>query len=339
MTMNSTESQQNKRSGAGNSGSWRTFIVPVALFVAVLFGLVALAGATGWRDTMAQIAKLSWLQFGALLALSMVNYLIRGWRWHVFARRLGLATGWLQNLRHFLGGFAMIATPARIGELVRMRWISRETGWAPERSVPLVLMDRASDLAAMALILAVSVAVANTQIPGAVPVAILALLAAVIATRPRLLAAVVTTGYRLTGRWSRLFARARLAAHSLARFSSPAMLSVTTLIGAVGWFAEVYAFYILLTWMGADISLATASAIFVFAIIVGGLTGAPGGIGGADAAMIALLALDGVPLDISLAATAVIRITTLWFGIAIGLLIFPIAERVSKRAAHAVENN
>ena len=73
-------------------------------------------------------------------------------------------------------------------------------------------MDRASDLAAMAVILALSVAIAAGGMGGALPVAVLALLAAYAATHPRLLAAIVTRAYRLTGRFPRLFARIRAAA-------------------------------------------------------------------------------------------------------------------------------
>jgi uncharacterized membrane protein YbhN (UPF0104 family) len=90
----------------------------IALF---LVGLIGLAAATGWEETLAQIARLTLLQGGILLALSLVNYLLRGLRWHLFARRLGLTTALPQDMRHFLGGLAMIVTPGRVGELVRMR--------------------------------------------------------------------------------------------------------------------------------------------------------------------------------------------------------------------------
>ena len=70
------------------------------------------------------------------------------------------------------------------------------------------------------------------------------------------------------------------------------------------------AFYLLLGWMGTDIGLWTAIAIFAFATIAGNVIGSPGGLGGAEAAMIGLLSLEGVPLEVSLPATAVIRVTT-----------------------------
>lgn len=333
----STTAQQS----AGETPSRRTrdALILLGLFGLVLVGLLGLAAATGWEETRAQLMKLSFGQALFLLLLSLVNYLFRGVRWHVFARRLGLPTGLWQNLRHFLGGFAMSVTPGRVGELVRMRWLWRETGWRFEQTAPLALVDRASDLSAMGLILGLTLAFSTTGIAGGIPVTILALIAAIAATRPALLAWLATLGHRFTGRFGRIWAKARRAARSLSAFASPRLMVLAALLGTVGWIAEGYAFHLLLVWMGADIGLAKAIAIFVFSTLAGGLTGAPGGVGGAEAAMVALLALEGVPLEVSLPATAIIRITTLWFAIGLGFLVFPIAERHSKRQRHGLEKD
>lgn len=315
--------------GAGRR--WRDIAVLALLFGFVIAGLVGLAAATGWEETKEQLMKLTWAQVAVLLALSLVNYLFRGVRWHVFARRLGLPTTMTQDLRHFLGGFAMSVTPGRVGELIRMRWLRRETGWAVERTAPLVLVDRASDLAAMALILAGAIALSAGGIAMALPVAGLALGAAYVATRPKLLTAMTTLLYRATGWFPRLMARIRGAARSLVAFSNGPVIATGLALGLIGWIAEGYAFHLLLMWMGTDIGLAKAIAIFTFSTLAGGLTGAPGGVGGAEAAMVFLLSLEGVPLEVSIPATAVIRLTTLWFAIAIGIAIFPLAERLSKK--------
>ncbi|MGB5557296.1 MAG: lysylphosphatidylglycerol synthase transmembrane domain-containing protein [Paracoccaceae bacterium] len=316
----------------------RDRVVIAGLLGLFIVGLIGLATATGWAETWAQVAKLGPAQIAALLALSLANYLLRALRWHLFARRLGLPTALGTNALHFLAGFAMTVTPGRVGELVRMRWLRRETGWSFERTAPLVLVDRASDLAAMAVLLGLTASMSATGIAGAVPVTALALIAAVIVTRPALLAGLATRTHRATGLWPRLFARVRRAARSLARFADPRTFAVAAVLGGIGWFAEGFAFHLLLVWMGADIGLAKAVAIFIFSALAGGLTGAPGGVGGAEAAMIALLALDGVPLDVSVAATAIIRLTTLWFAILIGMILFPLAERRSLKGKDALEN-
>lgn len=317
---------------------WRDFAILGVLIVLVVVGLIGLAAATGWEETMAALKSVRTGEFLILLLLSLLNYGCRGMRWHLFATRLGLATSLPQNLLHFLGGFAMSVTPGRVGELVRMRWLRRETGWSFERTAPLVLVDRAADLGAMAILLALALALSASGMTGGVPVAILAIVGAVVATRPKLLRGVAGLGHILTRRtFPRLFARIRRAALSLRAFSGPTVLLAAGLFGVVGWFAEGYAFHLLLGWLGVDIGLWSAVGIFIFATLAGGLTGAPGGLGGAEAAMVALLALDGVPLEVAVPATLVIRVTTLWFAILIGLAIFPIAENRSKKAQNALE--
>ena len=327
-------------SAAASSRRWRDKALLIGLIALVLAGLAGLAIATGWEETLAGLNSLTFAQICVLLALSLCNYGLRGLRWHLFAGRLGLPTPLISNLRHFLGGFAMSVTPGRVGELVRMRWIHRETGWAFDKTAPLVLIDRAADLSAMAILLAVALALSATGIAGGAPVAILALLAAYVATRPQLVRGVADLGHRLTAkRLPRLFARIRRAAKSLQAFHGPGLLMLAGALGVIGWLAEAYAFHLLLAWMDAGIGLWLAMAIFVFATLAGGLTGAPGGLGGAEAAMVGLLAINGVALEIAIPTTLIIRLTTLWFAIGIGLLVFPIAERVSQKTANDLENN
>ena len=309
----------------------RDKVIVAGLLLLFVVGFFGLAATTGWSETLAQLDRLSLRQGGLLLMLSLINYGFRGLRWHLFARGLAAPTSFRRDLLHFFGGFAMIVTPGRLGELVRVRWLAREAGWPIDRAAPLALMDRASDLAAVAVLLGFSVTIASVAIRGALPVAILSLVVAWAATHPGLLAQLITWTYRASGRLPRAFARARRAARSLAAFSGPRILLPALLLGLVGWAAEGYAFQCLLGWFGSDIGFASALAIFLFSALAGGMTGAPGGVGGAEAAMIALLALDGTPLQIAIAATAIIRVTTLWFAVGLGVLAFPIAERLSFR--------
>ncbi|NNF91099.1 MAG: flippase-like domain-containing protein [Boseongicola sp.] len=324
---------------AASSRRWRDLALLAGLFLLLAIGLGALVSSTGWDETKAAVARLSILQIVILLALSLVNYLGRSLRWHLFARKLGLAIGFPVNALHFLGGFAMSVTPGRVGELVRMRWIRRHSGWSFDRTAPLALIDRAADLGALALLLAISAALSAGGIAGGAPVAVLGLLGAYIATRPALLKALGDGLFRLSGRrFPRLFARVRRAARSLGVFRGGGALAAG-LIGVASWFAEGYAFYLLLTWMGAEVEMWVAVGIFIFATLAGGLTGAPGGLGGAEAAMVALLALRGVPLEIAVPATLIIRVTTLWFALLIGIVVFPIAEKHSKKAEDALERH
>ncbi len=300
----------------------------LAVFVA---GLVSLAAATGWSETLASLARISPAGVLLLLILSLTNYLCRALRWRLYTRALTMPTHFGRDVLHYLAGLAMTVTPGRIGELIRMRWLKRETGLGLHRTAPLILMDRAGDLAATAVLLAGALALAGAGIEGGLTVAALSLAAAFALTRPSVLRLAAEAGWRLTGRARRTFARLRSAASALAPFSRPPVFLAALLLGMAGWFAEGYSFYLLLGWMDAPLGLWTAVAIFLFATLAGGATGLPGGLGGAEAVMVALLSLRGVPLEVAVPATAVIRLTTLWFAIAIGMVLFPFAEGRARR--------
>ncbi len=318
----------------GNSQIRMSLIVFVLFLICAGFALWAASGEDIWH----QLTKLTFVEILLLLALSLVNYGLRALRWLLYTRALGLGSHLMQALRHYIGGFALTLTPARVGELVRMRWIVRETGARIERLAPLILVDRAGDLASTGFLLAITLAASASGIAGGAPVALLAVIVALVATRPTLFAAFVDFSYRIIRRKPRWFVRLRRAARALKPFSAPLIVIPALLLGCVGWFAEGYAFYLLLGWMGADVPLFTAVSIFLFSMMTGGATGMPGGVGGAEAAMIALLSLEGVPLEVSIPATAIIRMTTLWFAIGLGAVIFPLAEGIAARTDHALEN-
>ncbi len=315
---------------------YRSSLIVLAIFVACA-GLAAMT-ASG-EDIWQQIVKLSLAQVALLLGLSLINYTFRAFRWYLYTNALSIHLNFWQVLRHYLGGFALTMTPGRLGELVRVRWIGKEAGASVERIAPLALIDRAADLASTGLLLAFALMMMTSGISGGVPVAILAVLTAIVATRPSLFRWLVTWFWKLIGRKPRVFARLRRASHSLKPFSQVRIAVPALALGILGWFAEGFAFYLLLDWMGAPLPVWTCVGIFVFAMMTGGATGMPGGVGGAEAAMLALLSLQGVPLEISIPATAIIRVTTLWFAVGLGLLFFPIAETAASRTKHALERN
>lgn len=299
-------------------------------FVAVL--AVALA-TTGWEEAGDALAMLGLWKLLALCALSGGHYLLRALRWHLMVRSGGIGTRLSQNLRHYFGGFAMTATPGRVGEIVRLRWLKRETGLGYTRLLPAAFADRAIELAAIVLVIGAALATAGLGSAAAWWVVAVAALLVWFACRPRLLEAGVGLLWRLSGgRKARLFAKLRRMTRELAPFMRPAMVAPTLALGVVGWAIEGAAFWALLSWLGADVSLAAATAIFLVAVLSGTLSGLPGGLGGTEATAVALLLMKGVAPETAILATAIIRITTLWFAVGIGLLVFPAAEM--RAAAH-----
>ena len=85
---------------------------------------------------------------------------------------------------------------------------------------------------------------------------------------------------------------------------------------------------------GLDLGLSLADTIVVFSVgsLVGALSLLPGGLGVAETSMTALIrALGDVSRAAAVAATVLIRLATLWFAVALGLIGLAVEERLARR--------
>ena len=91
-------------------------------------------------------------------------------------------------------------------------------------------------------------------------------------------------------------------------------------LGVLAWLAEGVGFWWLLDALGHPLPFAAAVFVYAFAMLVGGLSFLPGGLGSSEAVMIGLLSLHGLPEAAAVTATLICRLATLWFAVGLGAL-------------------
>jgi uncharacterized protein (TIRG00374 family) len=99
-------------------------------------------------------------------------------------------------------------------------------------------------------------------------------------------------------------------------------LALAVGVGVLSWGGECLALYVILLGLGAEPSLDLLNAA-TFALAAGSLVGSasllPGGLGAAEGTVAAVLDLVAhQPRDVAAAATLLIRVCTLWFGVTLG---------------------
>jgi glycosyltransferase 2 family protein len=80
--------------------------------------------------------------------------------------------------------------------------------------------------------------------------------------------------------------------------------------------------------LDTPLPVVTATSIYAFSMLTGALSFMPGGLGGAEATMILLLRLHGIPMTLALSATILIRLATLWFAVLLGVLALSMRVKV-----------
>lgn len=299
------------------------------------FALVLAAAGlvTGWREVAAELTRLDAALILGLLALSLANYLLRGLRWWLLARANGTALAPGRALLDYTAGFALTATPGKLGEVVRL-WLMRRHGGHPyERTMGLLVLDRLSDALPMLLLVAAGAGAIGGHGASVALVGLLVLLPGLLVLRPGPLERATLALHRLTGRAGRLLVRARRASCALGELATPGLLAAACTLGLLGWAAEIAGLAWLMDALGWPIGLPAAAFVFGFAMLVGALPLFPGGVGGTEATMIALLVALATPPEVAVAATGVCRLATLGFATLLGLLALPPA--IGRRATAA----
>lgn len=294
----------------GRAVLWSALLAAAA-YLAVMFW-------SGWHDIWSSVARVGVGGLAAVLLLSLANYGLRFVRWQIYLRAMGHHLPWAPSLAIYLAGFALTTTPAKAGEALRGVLLQRR-GVPYAVSFAAFFSERLSDLMA---IVALTLVGMTGIYPAALP------LVAVSAVGVIALYAVAAS--RRVLEWLRASARGSARSTALRRgladvllnanhCHSPRLLCVASALSLVAWLAEAWAFYLLLHWSGNDVALPFAVFCYAFSMLAGALSFMPGGLGGAEAAMIAVLMVSGVSQGDAIAATLLCRLTTLWFAVAIGM--------------------
>ncbi len=332
---------KNIRKGGLTKGKLRRLEwIVVGTIVAFVAGLVGVGAYVGFDKVWVALQRVPLSLILVLLGLSLFNYALRAARWHWFSLGLELKVGFGFNAAVFVGGFALTTTPGKAGEALRLWVLERAKGVPYQRATPLFLGDRLSDMVAIMLLCLACLGAFSGYADVTLGIAAGLIVLMVPFLRPKTLLWITNALYRLFGgRAPRLFAKIRAALRETAKLFTFRQFGVGLLLALVGWAAEVWAFQLLLQAVGGpEVSFQQAGFIFTFALIAGTISMLPGGLGGAEAVMLLLLTSLGFGSDAALAATAIIRLTTLWFSTALGFMVLPFLLATLRRPVQEIKN-
>lgn len=296
-------------------------LIGFGLGFAVFLGLVLYGDV---REVGKLLQDFQWGLLPAILGLTLVNYILRGIRFHYYLRQIGINNVSLwASFRVFIGGFSLTITPAKAGELIRVLWLKNMVGADPIRAAPSTLVDRIVDGLAMAMLASLG-ALVYPQYRTAVILLLTIILAVIVISQIRPLALwLLKLGEHLplVSRFVHSLHKLYENTYELLRLKN---LLVGVGIGLVSWSAEGLAFYLVLLGLGLPGSfelILLANFTLALSSLLGGLSSLPGGLGAAEATMAGMLGvLIGLPENVAITATLLIRFFTLWFGVGLGIL-------------------
>ena len=288
--------------------------IPWLGWIALGFLALAVAGLVQ-LPTVQQQALLQSLQsllvwLPVLYGVVGLSYAGRYWRWRLLLGELGIgSTNWPDWLGWFRG-FALTATPAKVGELSRVQLLHEQLGYPRLPLVHVFVAERFADAAAVGLLLLVLI---PNQLLGGIPLLSSTWLLAMAIVGA---CALLLTGRRACRRWlQNQWHRFR---HYFPSGALAQRLLPASLISVLVWANEALVLW-LLVWLlaPAPITIPAAITIYLLSGTAGMASSLPGGIGVNEAVTVMLLGQQGVPAAVALPVSVLRRLITLWSMVAL----------------------
>ena len=313
-----------------SSNSFRRLIYGLLLGVLV-YALFALAADAD--ELLRHLDRVPVIVIIGACGLSSINYGLRFLKWHAYLHLLGIRIGLGHSLLVFLAGLIMAISPGKVGEVIKSVLLKRSRDISIARTAPIVVAERLTDLLGLFVLAGLGIIVFQYGVVAfALTLVGIFILLAVLQS-PSLIEALLDLIEKLPfiGRYRSDLDRAYSSTQTLLRWRP---LSAATILSAIAWSMEAFAFAWILHHLGVSSPL-LFEAFFVFSTstLLGALSFLPGGLGVTEGSMAGLLVwlelFDN--LSPALAATYLIRFTTLWFGVIVGILSFLLYERSQRR--------
>lgn len=213
----------------------------------------------------------------------------------------------------------MSVTPVKLGELLKSVLVKEVVGEPISKTAPIVFAERITDFLSL-LIISITGAFFFDYGSGiTIFIAAFFIVIILIISNKNVSLSVINFLEKIPF-LKKYILNIHSAYESSYQLLKPKPLLLMTLLSVISWGFECLGYYIILVNFDVDFGLFWAFFSYSFSTIIGAVSMLPGGLGITEGSLTFLLVQKDVPLDISVAATFIVRVVTLWFAVVVGII-------------------
>jgi uncharacterized protein (TIRG00374 family) len=292
------------------------------VLVSIVIAGVVYLGFTIYAD-FAQVvnafSRFNWLLLPLLLLLSFLNYFTRFLKWDYYLSLVRVKINKFDSLSIFLSGLIMSVTPAKLGEVLKSVLVKEVTGEPISKTAPIIVAERITDFLSLLIISIVGAYLFEYGGKVTIIIAVFFIMLILIISNKKIALPIINFSEKIPF-IKKYILNIHSAYESSYQLLKPKPLILMTLLSLISWGFECLGYYIILLNFDVNFGFLWASFSYGFSTIVGAISMLPGGLGLTEGSLTFLLVQKGVPMDISVTTTFIIRVVTLWFAVFVGII-------------------
>ena len=297
----------------------RLFVVAGLVASLGVFVIVALFG--GFSNVVNTIESANlYLYFFAFVCV-FLGFMIRYGKWGYYMHGLGIKVKQTKSFLIYISAYAMDITPGRVGRVIAAYTLKKITRIKFMSIVPIVTMDLFTDFFGFAILAFVTAVYVGRYLLYVLVFDLILIIPFVLVINPWIF------NYIKTRKKKGIILR-KLEQHgrnyymSQNRLNKPSIYLGSLVFTVPADILNSMGLYFSLLAVGVKPKAVISLFIFATSQIFGMVSTLPGGIGIADATLVALMkTMLGLNSTVSSAVTIMARIATLWFGVILGMII------------------
>lgn len=218
-----------------------------------------------------------------------------------------------------MSGLIMSITPGKVGELMKSYLVKQIKSVPVSKTAPIIFAERITDSTSLLII---SIAGAYSFSYGTdiiIFVSVFMVLLLVIISNKKIALPLLKL-FEKNKFLNKHLEKIHSAYESSYQLLRPLPLFYMTLVSLISWSFECLSYYLILVIFKMNIGILWSSFSYAFATIIGAISMLPGGLGATEGSLTFLAIGQGIPKDISVASTFIVRVVTLWFAVLVGII-------------------
>ena len=253
-----------------------------------------------------------------ILSSVLFSIFLKSIRQKILLKQINLDLTIKQSFIIFTGGLSLLFTPGASGMLIKSFFLKNKFNAPISKTVPIILMERYLDVVGIMSIISICwifYPIESLKIP--IMLLNLTLIFLLVLFRnQKLFSLFMIIFNKILKNKTELI---NDTTHSIRNFSNYKLAYLTPL-SIVCWIFDAVAFYFCFLSFDISFNILQTSIISFFSLVFGFITLIPGGIGVTEMSMLGLLINEGVEISLGSSMILFLRMTTIWFGVILGLI-------------------
>ena len=301
-----------------------SFLITAIVFFAIIL-------YSDFNAVIDSFIKFNWLLLPVLLLLSAGNYFVRFIKWEYYLRLLGIKIPLNLSLKIFFSGLSMSASPGKAGEILKSFLLKEIFNEPISKTASVIFAERLTDFLSLTFLAIIGIYFFNYSAVWIYFVLIIFMTLIIVISSSRIAGSLIGFAKKypfLKSHTSKIINLYQSAYILL----QPKPLIGMILVSIFSWSFECFAFYLILINFDVSITVLYATFVYSFSTIAGAISMFPGGIGVTEGSLSLILVNSGILKETAVASTFIIRASTLWFAVILGLIVLFIYQRKYKKS-------